>query len=100
MTEPAFGSNLQGLVKNRVLLLLVATGIAAASGLAFLTHAPNRLVSGAAISLAEVVNAGAGSLPAFALAATLMPALEVSRSTVKRDIDYLSTRLNNPIDTF
>ena len=64
-----------GLVRNRVLLLLVASGMVAASGLAFLTHAPNRLVSGAAISLAEVVNAGAGSLPAFALAATLMPAL-------------------------
>lgn len=45
-----------GLVKNRVLLLLVVTGIAAASGLAFLTHAPNRLVSGTGVSLADVVS--------------------------------------------
>lgn len=64
-----------GLVRNRVLLLLMALGIPAASGLAFLTHAPNRLVSGTAISLAQVVNAGAGPFPAFALAATLTPAL-------------------------
>ncbi len=64
-----------GLVRNRVLLLLVATGIAAASGLAFLTHAPNRLISGTGISLAEIVTAGNGLFPAFALAATLVPAL-------------------------
>lgn len=30
--------------------------------------------------------------------ADLQAALEVSRSTLKRDIDYLSTRLNNPIE--
>ena len=29
--------------------------------------------------------------------ATLQAALEVSRSTLKRDLSYLSTRLNNPI---
>jgi len=29
--------------------------------------------------------------------ATLQAALEVSRSTLKRDLNYLSTRLNNPI---
>ena len=30
--------------------------------------------------------------------ATLMAELEVSRSTLKRDMAYLSTRLNNPIE--
>lgn len=75
MTGPAFGSNLRGLVRNRVLLLLVATGIAAASGLAFLTYAPNRLLSGTGISLAQVVNAADGRFTAFALVATLVPAL-------------------------
>lgn len=75
MTGPPFRPNPRGLVRNRVLLLLVATGIAAASGLAFLTHAPNRLVSGAGISLAQVVNAADGRFTAFALVATLVPAL-------------------------
>lgn len=45
-----------GLVKNRVLCALVLAGIAAALGLAFLTHAPNRLVAGTGISLAEIVS--------------------------------------------
>ncbi len=67
-----------GLVKNRVLLLLVAVGIVAASGLAFLTHAPNRLVSGAGISWVEVVNASDGLNKTFALLATLVPALLLS----------------------
>ena len=67
--------NSTGLVKNPVLLVLAATGIAAASGLAFLTHAPNRLVSGTGISLAQTVTAGDGLSTAFALAATLIPAL-------------------------
>jgi hypothetical protein len=31
--------------------------------------------------------------------ATLQAALEVSRSTLKRDLSYLSTRLNNPSPT-
>ena len=75
MTGPPFRPNPRGLVRNRVLLLLVATGIAAASGLAFLTHAPNRLVSGTGISLAQVVNAADGRFTAFALVATLVPAL-------------------------
>jgi osmoprotectant transport system permease protein len=41
-------------VKNRVLLVLVACAAAAAWGLAFLTVAPNRLVTGTAIPLAQV----------------------------------------------
>ena len=42
-------------VRNKVLLLLAAIAVGAASSLAFLTHAPNRLVSGVGISLADVL---------------------------------------------
>ncbi|MEO6321285.1 MAG: ABC transporter permease [Polaromonas sp.] len=62
-------------VKNRVLLLLVAVGIAAATGLAFLTHAPNRLVSGVGISLSDVLRGSEGSKQALMLLATLGPVL-------------------------
>ena len=41
-------------VKNRVLLVLLAGALAAAWGLAFLTVAPNRLVTGTAIPLAQI----------------------------------------------
>lgn len=44
------------LVKNRVLAVLVMAGLAAALGLAFLTHAPNRLAAGASIPLAQLVS--------------------------------------------
>ena len=63
-------------VRNKVLLLLVALGMAAASGLAFLTHAPNRLVSGTGISLADMAEAlPAGGQPALSLLAVAGPAL-------------------------
>ena len=84
MTGTAFRPKPMGLVRNRVLLLLLATGVAAASGLAFLTLAPNRLVAGTGISLAQVVNAGEGSFPAFALAATLVPALLLGAGVLMR----------------
>ena len=42
-------------IHNRVLALLVLLGLAVAWGLAFLKYAPNRLVSGAAISLGDVL---------------------------------------------
>ena len=71
-------------VKNRVLLLLVATGGAAASMLAFLTHAPNRLVSGVGISLAETVSAGAGTLQTWALLAIGVPALLLAAAIFMR----------------
>lgn len=71
-------------VENRVLLLLVAVGIAAASGLAFLTYAPNRLVSGTGISLAGVVNSSEGLKHALALAATLGPALLLGAAVFMR----------------
>ena len=43
-------------VKNRVLAVLVLAGVMAALGLPFLTHAPNRLVSGTSISLAQLIS--------------------------------------------
>ncbi|WP_459177591.1 ABC transporter permease [Ewingella americana] len=51
----------QDFVKNRVLLTLVILLIATGSGLAFLSHAPNRLVSGQGISLFSLLN-GLGAL--------------------------------------
>ena len=63
-------------VRNKVLLLLAALGVAAAYSLAFLTHAPNRLVSGVGITLADMVsNLPAGSHPALSLLAVAGPAL-------------------------
>jgi osmoprotectant transport system permease protein len=44
--------------RNRVLLLLVLVGLAAALDLAFLTHAPNRLLSGRSIALAAALHGG------------------------------------------
>ena len=58
-------------VPNRVLAVLLAVMLAAAFGLAFLTHAPNRLLSGTPITLHEVL-IGAGWLwlaPAAVMAA-------------------------------
>ena len=68
----------RSLVINRVLLLLLAVGIAGATGLAFLTHAPNRLISGTGLSLVQVIGSGKGNFQAFALMATLAPALLLS----------------------
>lgn len=45
-------------VHNRVLLVLVLGAVAAATGLAFVTVAPNRLVSGTGVSLWELAVAG------------------------------------------
>ena len=65
-------------VRNKVLLLLTVSGVAAASGLAFLTHAPNRLMSGVGISLADVAaNLSAGHHPALWLLSVAGPALLV-----------------------
>jgi osmoprotectant transport system permease protein len=41
------------MVRNRVLLVLCVAGVLASFALAFVTHAPNRLVSGAPVSLIE-----------------------------------------------
>jgi osmoprotectant transport system permease protein len=58
------------IVKNRVLLVLVACACVSAWSLAFLTAAPNRLVSGIGIPLAQVLDPGRGwlLLPAVMLA--------------------------------
>lgn len=62
--------------RNRVLLVLVLAGLGGVFDLAFLTHAPNRLLSGRAISLAAA--AGSEGLPPllpglFLLAAPFLP---------------------------
>ena len=57
------------IVRHPVLALLVGLGLAAGFGLAFLSHAPNRLVSGAGIPLWHVLGGvhGIALLPAAAL---------------------------------
>lgn len=63
-------------VKNRVLAVLVLVGLAAALGLPFLTHAPNRLVSGTGISLAQLVSETAGrSIGSWLAWSALLPTL-------------------------
>lgn len=48
----------RGMIRNRVLLVLVVAGLAAGLGLSFLTHAPNRLVSGQAVPWSTVFGQG------------------------------------------
>src|SRR5579883_2387908 len=55
------------MLRNRVLLVLTIAGLAGGSGLAFLREAPNRLVSGQPVSLADTLH-GAHAL-------ILLPAL-------------------------
>lgn len=62
-------------VRNRVLLVLVVTGAAAAAELAFLTHAPNRLAPGVGISLADTVASSTGLVRLWVLFAIGAPAL-------------------------
>lgn len=62
-------------VKNRVLLFLVVAGGLAAAELAFVTHAPNRLVLGVGVSLAETVATSADRVQAWTLLAIGIPAL-------------------------
>ena len=71
-------------VKNRVLLVLVGTGAAAAAGLAFLTQAPNRLVLGTGISLAATIASSAGSTRAWALVTIALPALLLAAAVFVR----------------
>ena len=49
---------MRGRRANPVLAVLLLAGLAAALGLAFVTQAPNRLISGVGVPLAEVVGAG------------------------------------------
>ena len=71
-------------VQNRVLLLLLVLSVAATTGLAFLTHAPNRLVSGVGISLADVLRGSEGGSQAWMLLATLGPALLLGAAVFMR----------------
>ncbi|HWJ74656.1 MAG TPA: ABC transporter permease [Kaistia sp.] len=59
------------MLKNRVLLVLVVVGLAAAASLSFVTHAPNRLLSGQGVGWAVVLGAGRwlALLPALPLVA-------------------------------
>ena len=59
------------MIHRRVLALLVATSLAAAFGLAFLSHAPNRLVSGTGVSLSHASAAAPGLLTATVLLTAL-----------------------------
>jgi osmoprotectant transport system permease protein len=61
----------RAVIRNRVLLVLAIAGIVAASALAFVTHAPNRLVSGQPIMLATVAHGmrAVALLPGLALVA-------------------------------
>lgn len=61
-----------GLVKNRVLAVLAVAGLGAALGLPFVTHAPNRLVSGTGIMLAQIVGGAAGGPFWLALLSALL----------------------------
>jgi osmoprotectant transport system permease protein len=63
------------MIRNRVLFVLVVAGIAASLFLAFLTHAPNRLLSGRAISLLEVAHGALGAGLLLALPLLLGPFL-------------------------
>ncbi|MDB5409914.1 MAG: binding-protein-dependent transport system inner rane component [Rhodospirillales bacterium] len=61
------------MIRNRVLFVLVLTGIAAAFFLAFLTHAPNRLLTGSAIPLSQVAHGRLALGLAVALPLLLAP---------------------------
>jgi osmoprotectant transport system permease protein len=76
-----------------VLALLVATGIAAAFGLAFLSHAPNRLVSGAGVSLGAVLGAAPGVLTAALMltAAVLVAAVFIRASARSQALVVLAS---------
>lgn len=64
------GHRVETPVRQRALALLVSVGLAAAVGLAFLSHAPNRLVSGAGVSLWQAL----GGAPAGMLMSVCVPA--------------------------
>jgi len=69
-------------VKNRVLAVLVLAGLAAALGLPFLTHAPNRLVSGNGIALSQLISDPAG--PPMDIWLALLPALLLAAAIFMR----------------
>jgi len=68
-------------MKNRVLLVLVIAAAAAAWGLAFVTVAPNRLVTGTAVPLAQIADPGRNLLVAPAAMLVLCIFLPQRRRT-------------------
>ena len=72
-------------VRNRVLCMLVLAALSAAVGLAFVTVAPNRLVSGTAVPLQALMGLapwGWWALPAILLAAVFVPATRLTQAVV------------------
>ena len=72
-------------VRNRVLCMLVLAALCAAVGLAFVTVAPNRLVSGTAVPLQALMGLapwGWWALPAILLAAVFMPPTRLTQTLV------------------
>ena len=83
----AQGAGVQGagVVRNRVLGVLVVAALAATLGLAFVSVAPNRLVSGSGVPLYRLASSGAAllGLPALVLAgAVFMPATRALHAVV------------------
>ena len=73
------------LVRSRVLCMLVLAALSAAVGLAFVTVAPNRLVSGTAVPLQALMGLapwGWWALPAILLAAVFVPPTRLTQAVV------------------
>src|SRR5688572_19903198 len=73
------------MIRDRVALVLCGAGLFARFALAFVTHAPNRLVSGQAVSLL-VAAAGAQALALlpglFLLAAPFLPQIRATHAAM------------------
>jgi osmoprotectant transport system permease protein len=71
-----------GLALNPVGVVLSLVAVAAVAGLPFLRAAPNRMVSGDAVYLAEVLNGGAWALAALLTVMLLSPLLRPTRAVL------------------
>lgn len=71
-------------IKNRVLLLLLIIGAVTAASLPFLSHAPNRLVSGVGISLLDTLVAHGGLSLRLTLALALAGSFLLAAASVLR----------------
>ena len=83
MRSPAIPQSVK-FVRNRVLLVLIVAGLLAGSGLAFLTAAPNRLVTGTGIRLDACLGGWRASLLLPAAASIAGAGTCVSPATVLR----------------
>lgn len=68
------------MVRNPVLLVLVVLGVAGGAALGFVSHAPNRLLSGVPVPLAAVLHGSAWALVIPALVLLAGPFLPASRA--------------------